>query len=217
MSDLTIINPAIDQYCQQMSFAPDPVCDELEKYTAEFVPGSQMISGKLVASVLGFFIRAKNVQRILEIGTFTGYSALAMATHLPSGGELITIDISEETVNVGKKFWEKLPVHGKKIKSIIGPALLEMKKLEGTFDFIFIDADKANYLNYLKASLPMLSKNGMIVVDNCLWSGDVLTENPKDKSTKSIQELNNFVSASQELYGTLVPVRDGLFLIQKVN
>ena len=137
-----------------------------------------------------------------------------MAEHLPENGLLITLDINPETIEVAKNYWQK-SVHGRKIQSILGPALETVKTLDQVFDFIFIDADKENYLSYLKASLDILSDKGIIAVDNALWSGRVLDENSQDKDTQAIQEINNFISRQPEVYATLLPVRDGLFLIQK--
>ena len=138
-----------------------------------------------------------------------------MAENLPAGGELITLDINQETTDMAQSFWNK-SAHGKKIKALIGSALEIIPTLDGDFDFVFIDADKENYLNYLNISLKKLTPGGMVAIDNVLWSGTVL-DKPKDIYTKAIQEINNFIAKDNSLYGTLLPVRDGIFLVKKVE
>lgn len=204
----------ITNYCIQKSDTPSPLCKKLEEHTQNNIPYAQMLVGELEASVLGFLLRSIKAKKVLEFGTFTGYSALAMAENIPDDGEVITLDINPKTVNVALDFWKQSP-HGKKIKSVIGPALETVKTLKKEFDFIFIDADKVNYLEYLKHSLKVLSDNGMVAIDNVLWGGEVLKEENCDDQTKAIQELNNFISKRDDLSKTLLPIRDGLFLIQK--
>ena len=204
----------ITNYCIQKSDTPSPLCKKLEVHTQNNIPYAQMLVGELEASVLGFLLRSIKAKKVLEFGTFTGYSALAMAENIPDDGEVITLDINTDTVNVALDFWKQSP-HGKKIKSVIGPALETVQTLKKEFDFIFIDADKVNYLEYLKQSLKILSVNGMVAIDNVLWGGEVLKEENCDDQTKAIQELNNFISKRDDLSKTLLPVRDGLFLVQK--
>jgi caffeoyl-CoA O-methyltransferase len=212
---LTLDNEKILDYCIEKSSTPSTVADELEQYTKENVDMSMMLVGKMEASILGFLLRAINAKRVLEIGTFTGYSALSMAENLPDDGELITLDINEETTKVAKSFWEKSP-HGKKITAKLGPAVEIIPELDGLFDFVFIDADKENYLNYLNICLKKLTPNGMVAIDNVLWSGNVLKEGEVDKYTSAIKSINDFIGKDESLYGSLIPVRDGIFLVKKV-
>lgn len=205
----------IEAYCISKSFKPSKQLNDLEDYTRSKVEMSQMLIGPLEGSVLGFLIRLNGAKRVLEFGTYTGYSALTMAENLPEDGEVYTLDINPETVEIGKKYWEQ-SAHGKKITSLIGPALESLSKIEGKVDLVFIDADKENYLNYLNKSLELLSPKGVIVLDNALWSGQVLNENPKESSTKALKEVNDFVANNENLYGSLLPIRDGMFLIQKI-
>ncbi len=172
-----------------------------------------MLIGELEASFLRFLLRLNDAKRVLEIGCYTGYSALAMAEVLPKEGELITLDIDPVNTKIAQDFWKKSP-DGKKIKLMLGPALESIQKLKGQFDFVFIDADKINYLAYLKAVLPRLTENGMVAVDNCLWGGEV-TEKSSDEQTKALQAFNEYVKKNPNLESTLVPIRDGIFLIQK--
>ena len=178
-----------------------------------------------MASFLGFLLRSHNARRVLEVGTYTGYSALAMASELPSNGQVVTLDISPETTTIAKEFWARSQ-HGKKILSLLGPALDTMDKLDPPFDLVFIDADKKNYLHYLQRALKLISPQGIIVLDNCLWGGKVLPPHEKqkeeqgksleqDEATTGIKEATDFAYHSQGLYSTLLPIRDGLLLIHK--
>jgi caffeoyl-CoA O-methyltransferase len=211
---MPITDADVERYCVEKSRTPEGVLKELELHTRQHISHSNMLVGPLEASFLGQLVRLGRAKRILEIGTYTGYSALAMAQHLPSDGELITLDVNEDTVALGKKFWARDP-HGTKIRSIIGPALETIPRLEGLFDVVFIDADKENYCRYVQMTLPKLSARGLIILDNCLWAGDVLKTTGQDKATLGIQEVNNYLSQNSELYVTLCPIRDGVFLVQK--
>jgi len=215
---MQIVDKRIEDYCIEKSSLPSKDCENIENYTRQNVSGANMLIGKLEGSILSFLIRAISAKRVLEIGTFTGYSALVMAENLPSDGELITVDVNVETVQLAKKYWGQ-SAHGHKIKSLLGNGHESVKGLEGEFDFVFIDADKKGYLDYLKMTLDKLSPNGMIVVDNVLWSGRVVEtikeETDEHRNTKAIQEFNDFVAGNDQLFATLLPVRDGMFLIQK--
>ena len=211
---MLVSDSKIHEYCIQKSNRPSKICKELENYTKNNVPYSQMLIGELEASLLSFLLRSIKAKSVLEFGTFTGYSALCMAEHLPDDGLVITLDINPETVEIAKDYW-KNSAHGHKIQSILGPALETVKTLERSFDFIFIDADKVNYLDYLKASLKVLSPKGIIAIDNVLWSGKVLDQKGQDRDTLAIQKINDFISENSDLYGTLLPIRDGIFLVQK--
>lgn len=217
---MNIVDKAIEQYCIEKSNRPSSDCDKIESFTRANVHGAQMLIGKMEASILGFLLRSINAKRVLELGTFTGYSALAMAENLPIDGEIITVDVNDKTVSLAKEFWSNSK-HGYKIKSMLGEGLKIVPELEGKFDLVFIDADKRNYLPYLEMLLPKLTHQGMIVIDNVLWSGRVLDNAKVDpeeehRNTKFIRELNNWIAKNNDLYGTLLPVRDGMFLIKKI-
>lgn len=209
-----IVSEDINNYCAQHSTAPSSVCQELEEFTRANVAHSNMVSGTQVASMLSFLIRTNGAKRVIEVGTFTGYSALAMAEALPADGEVHTLDVNPETNKVAKSFWAKSP-HGKKIHSYLKPAIETIRELKGEFDFAFIDADKSNYLNYLKAILPKLSPRGVLVADNTLWSGKILNTSDQTPDTLGIRAFNDFVADSPELQSTLLPVRDGLHLVRR--
>ncbi len=217
---MQITDKKIEQYCLSKSHLPSSDCRRIEEYTRANVHGAQMLIGPLEASLLGFLLKSVNAKRVLELGTFTGYSALTMAEHLPSDGEIITIDINQETVALAQKFWNESD-NGQKIKSHLGSGLEIIPTLKGSFDLVFIDADKRNYIEYLKLTLPLLSPNGIIVIDNVLWSGKVLPDADLDQSvhydrnTEYIRAVNDFIAESKDLYGTLLPIRDGMFLVRK--
>lgn len=217
--ELMLTGELINKYCTDHSDSVSGINDELEAYTKANIYSPQMLIGKLEASLLGFLLKSINAKRVLEIGTYTGYSALAMASFLPSDGEVITLDINKETNEVAKSYWDKSE-HGKKITAHLAPAIDTIPGLTGEFDLVFIDADKNNYLNYLKLTRDKLSENGIIIIDNCLWSGKVAMEENEipdkaRKTTNSIKEVNAFVKNDPELFGTMLPVRDGMFLIRK--
>ncbi len=208
-----MISKEIENYCIEHSTRPSDHVRALGDFTRSGVHGSNMLIGEMEASVLAFLIKLGKVKNILELGTYTGYSALAMAEQIPEDGKVVTVDINPETTAIAKRFWDESP-HGKKIQQIFKPGLKALEELEENFDLIFIDADKNNYSNYLEWALTHLSPNGIIVVDNTLWSGKVLTPG-LDKQTDSIINHNKKVQALSGYTKTLLPVRDGMFLIQR--
>jgi caffeoyl-CoA O-methyltransferase len=213
---MKLVDPEIEKYCIDMSSKPSSLCEELADFTRKNVSQSQMLIGPLEAAVLGFLIRTGGYRRVLEIGTFTGYSALTMAENLPDEGEIITLDINPETTEVAKRFWARSEF-GSKIKCILGAALESFQKIDGDFDLIFIDADKEPYPHYLEWALDHLRDHGSIVIDNTLWSGEVL--NPAAQgSTKSIQRVNQMAKelSNRGYYICFLPVRDGMLLIRKI-
>ncbi|MGZ3787036.1 MAG: O-methyltransferase [Bacteriovorax sp.] len=219
---MQLIDKKIEDYCIAKSNLPSADCDRIESYTKAHVHGAQMLIGKMEASFMGFLLRSTFAKRVLELGTFTGYSALAMAENLPEDGEVITVDINEETVALAKEFWGQSK-NGHKIRSLLGSGLDIIPTLTGDFDFVFIDADKRNYIEYLKLTVPMLSPKGIIVIDNVLWSGRVVPGSEPsgsdlhDRNTEFIRMVNDYIAAEKTLYGTLLPIRDGMFLIKKLT
>lgn len=218
---MQMVDKKIEEYCISKSTLPSTDCDRIEEYTRANVHGAQMLIGKMEASFIGFLLRSIEAKRILELGTYTGYSALTMAENLPSDGEIFTVDINESTVKLAREFWSR-SLHGYKIKSLLGSGLDVIPTLQVPFDFIFIDADKRNYIEYLKLTLPLLSPRGMIVIDNVLWDGKVLPEadlditTHHDRNTEFIRKVNDYIAADSTLYGTLLPIRDGMFLVKKL-
>ena len=215
---MELIDPEIEAYARQKSTLPGSAARELAEHTQQHEDMARMLCGEMVGSFLGLTVRMTGARRILEIGTFSGYSALCMAENLPEGGELHTIDVKHRDYTA--RFWQKSR-HAGKIVTHTGTALDVIPTLEGRFDLVFIDADKENYSPYLELSLERLSERGVIIVDNVLWSGRVLQPDGDlrgkeyESSTLAIKRFNDQVAARDDLYTTLLPVRDGLLLICK--
>ncbi len=209
-----IVPRKIEEYCLRHTSARDKLLRELEKYTHRHCADSQMLIGPHEGALLAMLVRLTGARRILEIGTFTGYSALCMAEALPEDGELTTCEIKPERADIARSFFARSP-HGNKIKIRLGPALETLAGLPVLtgFDFVFIDADKENYVNYYQAVLPRLRPGGVIVADNVLWSGRVLA--PKKKTDRAVVAFNKHVRRDPRVECVMLPVRDGVSLIRK--
>ncbi|MCP4911857.1 MAG: methyltransferase [Oligoflexia bacterium] len=209
---MKFIDERIEKYALDHSSHPSHLCADLEQYTRDNEPMSMMLIGKLEASFLRTLIKLSGAKRVVEFGTYTGYSALAMAEALPQDGEIHTIDIEQKPYTAN--YWNKSE-HSSKINFHLGKGLEKIDEIEGEIDLVFIDADKVNYINYFEKVLPRLSERGMIVFDNVLWSGKVLDDNPEEESTKALKELNTFLANHDGLTTTMLPIRDGLMLVMK--
>lgn len=209
-----IIPKAFEDYCAAHTTPPTALLQELTAWTHAHAKLPQMLTGHLEGTLLAWLVRLSGARRVLEIGTFTGYSALAMAEVLPADGELVTCDIDPEHARCAQSFFDRSP-HGKKIKLRLGPALETLVTMPAaeTFDFAFLDADKENYSNYYEAILPRLKPGGLLVADNVLWSGKVLA--PKEKTDKAIVAFNERVRADARVEKLMLPVRDGVLLVRK--
>jgi caffeoyl-CoA O-methyltransferase len=190
----------------------DPLFEALREETYASVQSPGMQVGRLEGSFLRLLVRLARARRVLELGTFTGYSALAMAEGLPEDGELITCDVDSGAVAVAQRYWARSP-HGHKIHPRLGPALETLQGLEGPFDLVFIDADKGNYLAYYEAVLPLVRQGGLIVADNTLWHGRVLK--PTEPSDRAIVAFNDAVARDTRVEKVLLTVRDGMMLAYK--
>jgi len=205
-----IVGPEIDTYCERHTSQLPPLFDELKEETYKKTTAPQMQVGKLEGSFLRMLVAITSAHRILELGTFTGYSSLVMASALPKLGKLITCDIDAKNTKIAQEFWAKTP-YGDKIELKIGPAIETMNSLlYQSFDLVFIDADKANYINYWDNAVPLVRQGGLIVVDNVLWSGRVL--DPQEKSDFHIVEFNEHALKDDRVEVVMLPVRDGLLL-----
>jgi caffeoyl-CoA O-methyltransferase len=204
----------IEDYAAAHSTPLPPLLAELVATTQRDLGAlSGMISGQLEGDLLQTLIFATGAKRVLEIGMFTGFSAQMMAAALPDDGKIITCDINPKTIAIAKGFFARNP-HGHKIEVREGPALATMATLDGTFDLIFIDADKGNYTNYYEAALPLLAPRGLICVDNVLWSGAVL--DPKTDDDRAMVAFNDHVHNDPRVAAVILTVRDGLSLIRRV-
>lgn len=208
-----IVPEPIEEYARAHTTSLPPLMQELVDATEQETGAlSQMLSGQLEGMFLQMLVAATGAKRVLEIGMFTGFSAQMMAAGLPDDGELITCEVNPKAIEIASRFFARNP-GGPKIKVMDGPALETMKTLSGPFDLIFIDADKPNYTNYYEAALPLLSPNGLIVVDNVLWSGRVLK--PEGAQDEAIVAFNDHVQADERVMNVMLTVRDGVMLIRR--
>ena len=211
MKDLVPAN--IEAYAEAHSWAESDLCKALREETVRTMEFSQMVVGPLEGALLKMMARLVGATRVLEIGMFTGYSALCFAEALPAAGRIITCEIDEKPAALARKYFARSP-QGGKIEVRMGPALETLRDLTGPFDLIFIDADKVNYVSYYRRALELVSASGVILIDNVLWSGDVLKQPPPDQSTAAIQELNRLVSSDSRVDAVLVTVRDGVLVVR---
>ena len=209
---MQIVNPALEAYAVRHSSSESPFFRELVRITQAKTACPQMQVGHLEGSFLRLLVRIARAKRVLEIGTFTGYSALAMAEGLPAGGHLITCDRDPTATQIARDHWKRSP-HGKKIELKLGPALETVRRLRGPFDVVFIDADKENYLRYWNLCVPRVRRGGLLLADNVLWRGRVLR--PQDTTTRAIAAFNRFVAADRRVEAVMVPLRDGVTLAYK--
>ncbi len=208
-----MVLPEVEAYAEAHSQAESDICRRLREETNRTMAVPQMVVGPLEGAFLKIMAMSVGAKRILEIGTFTGYSALCFAESLPDDGEVITCDIDPESTTLAKKYWAESP-HGSKIQLRLAPALETLADITSLFDLIFIDADKANYVNYFQRALELITPTGVILIDNVLWGGEVLRMPPADSNTAAIQELNRLVHAEPTVSAVLLTIRDGLFLIK---
>jgi caffeoyl-CoA O-methyltransferase len=185
----------------------------LEEETRATQELPQMMVGPLEGPLLGWLVWLSGARRILEIGTFTGYSSISMALNLPEGGHIVSLDVNEETTAMARRYAEEAGVEGL-IDYRVGTAFDELQKLDGPFDLVFIDADKESYIDYYENVLPKLSERGFIVADNVLWSGRVLDEDG-DESTEAIKRFNEHVVQDDRVECLMLTVRDGMTLIRR--
>ena len=205
----------IEKYCKDFSFKDSPLLSDLTESTWSSEKLPQMLSGSLVGGLLQTIIRISGAVNILEIGMFTGYSALKMAEALPENGKIHTCELMEKHINTASK-WFKKSESGYKISIHKGPALQSLKRMKGlTFDLVFIDADKVNYPNYYKITYDLLKKGGVGILDNMLWSGKVI--DPSDKESIALRETAELIRNNDKLYPLLLPVRDGVMVYQKIE
>jgi caffeoyl-CoA O-methyltransferase len=212
MKDL--VWPEVETYAEAHSWRESDVCRALREETYRRMEFPQMVVGPLEGAFLKMIAQMVHAKRVLEVGTFTGYSALCFAEALPDDGRVITCDTDEQSVALAKTYWAKSP-YGGKIEVRLGPAIETLDTLSGPFDLIFVDADKMNYLKYYRRALELMDSRGVILIDNVLWSGDVLKSKDVDSSTAAIQELNRIIAADQGVKAVLVTIRDGIFVVRK--
>ena len=212
------INERLEKYISDHSYDLHPVQRDILKYNNALGHSKKMQISISQAYFFQFFIKTNNLKKILEIGTFTGYSALSMGLVLPKDGKITCLDINEKTSEEASLFFKKANLD-KKIKIILAPAIRSLnkfKKDKKKFDMIFIDADKENYKNYYEVSLDLVKKNGFILVDNVLWKGEVADPKKNDKLTNVIREFNSFIKKDDRIEKTILPLGDGVTICRKI-
>lgn len=212
---MDFIDPNIQRYAEEFTSPEPDLLADLNRETNLKVLYPRMLSGHLQGRVLSMFSKMIRPHRILEIGTYTGYSALCLAEGLVEGGKVVTLEVDGELEAMVRDYAAKTG-NSEQIDMRIGPALEIIPTLEDTFDLAFIDADKHNYSNYFDLILPKLRPGGFIMADNVLWSGRVLTPNEKDKETTGLRNFVAHVANTPEVEQVLLPIRDGIMLIQKL-
>jgi caffeoyl-CoA O-methyltransferase len=203
----------IDDYAEAHTTPPVELLDRLWDETHATLDAPQMLTGPVAGRFLQFLVYISGARRVLEIGTFSGYSALSMAGGLLPGGRIDTLEISEKHAEVARRYFAESP-YGDRITLHIGPALDSIAKLEGAFDFVFIDADKGGYVDYYEATLPRLSEHGFIAADNTLSAGRVLEDEPDAEPARAIKRFNEHVKSDPRVDSVLLTVRDGITLIR---
>lgn len=212
----TLISDDIDKYCEEHTSDEKEILYQLNRETHLKVLRPRMLSGKLQGTFLSFISKMTSPKAILEIGTYTGYSALCLAEGLQPNGVLHTIEIDEEMEDVIKKYITKSP-HKDQIILHIGDAGKIIETIELEWDLVFIDAEKKDYIQYYQKVLPKLRKGGIILVDNVLWSGKVVQEiAPNDHETWAITQFNDFIQNDPSVRNMILPFRDGIMMIEKL-
>ena len=213
---MDFLSSEIENYSLSHTSEENDLLKDLNRQTHVQVLQPRMLSGHLQGRILSMFSCMIRPSRVLEIGTYTGYSALCIAEGISENGKIITIDSNKELESFTRTYFSKSKFNDQ-IEFIVGNALNVIPQLEETWDLIFIDADKENYLNYYELVLKNVRKGGFIIADNVLWSGKVTQEiSPNDNETSGIVEFNKKVNEDSRVENVLVPVRDGLMVLRKV-
>jgi predicted O-methyltransferase YrrM len=212
------VNKEIEEYINNHSLKLNPIQKEIISYNESLGDIKRMQISISQCHFLHLLIKTSKIKKVLEIGTFTGLSTLSMSLALPKDGLVVALDKNQETDEIAVNFFKKAGQENK-IKTIIKPALESLKDLKDKkqkFDFVFIDADKENYKNYFNQSLDLIDKDGLIVIDNVLWHGEVIDEKKQDKLTVSIREFNSYVNNNERIENLIIPVGDGLSVCRKL-
>ena len=218
MGSNIIINNDIEEYISNHSLDLNPIQKDIILYNDSLGEIKRMQISISQCHFLYLIVKTSKIKSILEIGTFTGLSALTMSLALPNDGKLIALDKNEKTSKIAVNFFKKAK-QDNKIKTIVSPALDSMENLinqNQKFDLVFIDADKENYKNYYDKSLDLIDKNGIIIIDNVLWRGEVIDKNNQDKLTLVIRDFNSYVSKDKRTENLILPLGDGLTICRKL-
>lgn len=211
---ISIVPDEIDAYAAAHTTPPPGYLQELAAETRETLDSPQMLTGTIEGRFLELLVHGLGARRVLELGTFSGYSSLSMAAGLPEGGHIDTCEFDETHAEVARRHIAASP-YADRITVHLGPALETIEKLEGEFDFVFIDADKVNYSNYYEALLPRLAPGGLMALDNTLWSGRVLDEDDDSEGTQAIRAVNERIAADPRVTSVMLTIRDGVTLVRR--
>ena len=204
------ITEKLEKYINNFSLKLNPIQQEIIKYNNTLGDVKRMQVATSQCHFLHLIIKTSNIKNVLEIGTFTGLSALSIALALPDDGKLIALDKDKETNKIAVNFFKKANLNNK-IQTIVKPALDSLDELKNSkFDMVFIDADKMNYKEYYERSLKLLDKGGLIIIDNVLWHGEVADEDNLDKFTVNIRDFNTYVANDKRVEQIIVPLGDGM-------
>lgn len=206
---------ALDRYLAENSSGEDPILNELSRHTYLKEVHPRMLSGHILGSFLTVFSKMLSPQRILEIGTYTGYSAICLARGLKEGGRLVTIEVNDELRKTAELYFEKAGLLSQ-IELINGDALELIPTLKGLFDLVFIDAHKDDYINYYNHIIDKVPSGGYILADNVLWGGKVMDKKGHDATTRTIHLFNQTITEDSRVENLLLPIRDGVMLIKKI-
>jgi caffeoyl-CoA O-methyltransferase len=208
-----IVPEEIEAFAEAHTTPPDALLAELAEETKATLSSPQMLTGTIEGRFLELLVHGLQARRVLELGTYSGYSSLSMAAGLPEGGRIDTCEVDETHAEVARRYIARSP-YADRITVHLGPALETIERLDGEFDFVFIDADKENYVNYYEAVLPQLSAHGVIAADNTLWSGRVLDEADDSEGTRAIKAFDEHVRSDPRVTSVMLTVRDGVTLIR---
>ena len=209
---MPIVTPEIEQYAEDHTTGEPDYLTTLAEETRSSTESPQMMVGPLEGRFLSMLITMQQPQLVLEIGTFTGYSALAMAPALPPGGRITTCEVSSKHAAIAQRHFDASP-YGDRIELRFGPAVDTLRLLEGPYDLVFIDADKTGYQSYYEATLPLLGDHGVIALDNMLWQGRVLA--PADDDTRALVALADHIRNDSRVECVLLTIRDGVMLVRR--
>lgn len=207
---MKFLDDALEAYVERHTTPEPPVLERLVEASGQSLEYIDMISGRQVGRLLQLLIRIGGYRRVLEVGTFTGYSAISMADALPDDGELITLEANELYASISRPFFEMEP-YNRKIRQIMGFARKTILTLEGLFDLVFLDADKNAYPDYVRMIKPLIRPGGVLVVDNVLWSGKVIVPGD-EKESIAIDRTNRMIQEDADFENLLLPVRDGVMV-----
>jgi caffeoyl-CoA O-methyltransferase len=209
-----IVPEDIEGYAEAHTTPPEELLAELAEETKATLDAPQMLTGMIEGRLLEQLVHALQAKRVLELGTFSGYSSLSMAAGLPEGGHIDTCEVEEKHAQMAQRYIDRSP-YADRITIHMGPALETIERLGGEWDFVFIDADKENYANYYEALLPRLAATGLMAIDNTLWSGRVLDPGDDEETTRVIRDLNDRIVADDRVVAVQLTVRDGVTLVRR--